>query len=304
SSASLEDAFSSFQALRRPTPKRRQSQDHKTKRIMMNSQEARNLSDPEIDRYRTEGFVIPKFRLSADRVGRLREALDRVIRDNPNTRPEHLVSVHITGDTSEGVRGNDAFLELARDPDIVEMVSQVLGPDVILWGCQSFCKPGGDGMEVPWHQDGHYWPIRPLATCTAWVAIDDSVGENGCLRVIPGSHDPARVIPHLKEDRDDIALNQRVADGEFDLGAAVDVELEAGQMSLHDVYLIHGSNANRSTRRRAGLAIRYMPASSHFDREMIAPGDGVGYTVDFSTRPLWLVKGEDRAGLNDFQIGH
>ncbi len=263
-----------------------------------------SLSAEEVEKYQTAGVVIPKFRLSQQRVGRLREVLAKVINDNPGTRPEHLVSIHITGETTEGVRGDDAFMELAQDPTIVEMVSQVIGPDVILWGCQSFCKPPGDGMEVPWHQDGHYWPIRPLATCTVWVAIDDSVVENGCLRVVPGSHQPPKLVPHFKEDREGIALNQGIPDDAIDFDAAIDVELEAGQMSMHDVYLLHGSNANRSTKRRAGLAIRYMPATSHFDRDMFEAGDGAGYTVDFSTRPLWLLKGEDRTGKNDFQMGH
>ena len=68
--------------------------------------------------------------------------------------------------------------------------------------------------------------------------------------------------------------------------------------------MVHGSNPNRSPKRRAGVAIRYMPATSHFNRELYAPGAGSGYLVDFSTRPLWLLRGEDRTGRNDFRIGH
>ena len=93
----------------------------------------------------------------------MRDALDALLRDNPGVRPEKLVSAHIEGDNGEGVRGSRAFLELARDPEIVELVSGVIGDDVILWGCHVFCKPAGEGYETPWHQDGHYWPIRPLA---------------------------------------------------------------------------------------------------------------------------------------------
>jgi hypothetical protein len=118
----------------------------------------------------------------------MREALDDLIRRNPGVRPEKLVSAHIEGDNGEGVRGSAAFLDLARDPELVELVSGVIGDDVILWGCHVFCKPAGDGYETPWHQDGHYWPIRPLANCTVWVALEDSDRGNGCLRVIPGSH--------------------------------------------------------------------------------------------------------------------
>ena len=51
-----------------------------------------------------------------------------------------------------------------------------------------FAKPAGTGRKVPWHQDGEYWPLKPLSTCTVWIAIDDSHQDNGCLNVIPGSH--------------------------------------------------------------------------------------------------------------------
>ncbi|MBL0932350.1 MAG: phytanoyl-CoA dioxygenase family protein [Alphaproteobacteria bacterium] len=197
--------------------------------------------------------------------------------------------------------------DVAQDrlhPAIVDAVSQLIGPDVILWGCQIFCKPGGNGMEVPFHQDGHYWPIRPLATCTVWVALDDSKIENGCLRIVPRSHASRTLMPHMREDRDDVVLNQRVADPGFDPATAADIELEAGQMSMHDIFAIHGSNPNRSPKRRAGVAIRYMPGSSVFGRDIIEPGDASGYRVDFSTRPIWLLKGQDRTGRNDFNVGH
>ena len=263
-----------------------------------------SLTRNEIELYSREGFLIPRYRLEEQRVAELRDALDRVIKANPGVRPEQLVSAHIKTPASEGVTGDDVFMDLAREKGLIEIVSQLIGPDVILWGCQVFCKPGGDGMEVPWHQDGHYWPIRPLATCTAWIAIDDSMADNGCLRVIPRSHQQRELFEHCKEDRTDIVLNQRVADGQFDPAAAVDVELQAGEVSLHDAYLVHGSNPNQSTRRRAGIAIRYMPGSSHFKRDLLTPSVNVSYAIDFSERPLWLLRGQDRTGRNDFSVGH
>jgi ectoine hydroxylase-related dioxygenase (phytanoyl-CoA dioxygenase family) len=263
-----------------------------------------DLSPAEIAAYRRDGYVIPKFRLAAAKIDHLRSVLDRLIADNPGVRPEKLVSAHVEGDNGEGVKGSAEFLALARDPDIVELVGGVLGPDVILWGCHIFCKPGGDGFETPWHQDGHYWPIRPLATCTVWLALDRSDTTNGCLRVIPGSHRDKALHEHLHEDRPNLVLNQKMADGTFDEREAVDLVLEPGQMSLHDVYMIHGADANRSPRRRAGVALRYMPATSLFDRTL-KPHDGkTGVPVAFATRPLWLVSGVDRTGKNDFTIGH
>lgn len=261
------------------------------------------LSAEEIARYGREGWVKPAWRLPAARVDTMRAALDDLIARNPGVRPEKLVSAHIEGDNGEGVRGSAAFLELARDPEIVELVSGVIGEDVVLWGCHVFCKPPVDGYETPWHQDGHYWPIRPLANCTVWVALEPSTRENGCLRVIPGSHAGQVLHPHLHEDRTDLTLNQRMAAGSFDEASAVDVELDAGEMSLHDVYMIHGARPNTSTRRRTGVALRYMPSTSLFDRSL-RPSDGkTGVPVNFAQRPLWLLRGVDRAG-NDFQVGH
>src|SRR3954462_11613246 len=120
-----------------------------------------HLSTEEVARYKQDGWVRPQFRLRDAQVAHMREALDDLIARNPGVRPEKLVSAHIEGDNGEGVRGSAAFLELARDPEIVGLDSSVIGEDVILWGCHVFCKPPVDGYDSPWHQDGHYWPIRP-----------------------------------------------------------------------------------------------------------------------------------------------
>jgi hypothetical protein len=264
------------------------------------------LSEAEVSRYREQGYVVPQFRLSGERVVELQTALNKLVADNPDVRPEQLISAHLqTSDgtpNAEGTRGSKVFLDLARDPDILDLVQEVMGPDIILWGCAMFCKPAGDGMEVPMHQDGHYWPIRPLATCTVWVAIEDSDKENGCLRVVSRSHRDRVLHPHTTETGH-IALSERIVDSAYSADAVVDVELEAGQMSLHDVYMIHGSRPNRSARRRSGVAIRYMPGSSYWDRSHVSP-DASELVVDYSSRPLWLLRGRDTSGQNDFEAGH
>ncbi|NDH51220.1 MAG: phytanoyl-CoA dioxygenase family protein [Betaproteobacteria bacterium] len=265
------------------------------------------LTQSEIAHYREQGYLVPAFSLAQQQVDRLRVSLERLIRDNPDVRPEKLVSAHIAGrdgaPNAEGVRGHQDFLELARDSAILDAVEQLIGPDIVLWGCHVFCKPAGDGLETPWHQDGHYWPIRPLATCTVWLALDASTRDNGCLRVIPQSHASRVSYPHLVEDRQEMVLQLRAAPDAFDEGTAVDLELQPGQMSMHDVHMIHGARVNRSTRRRAGVALRYMPASSVFERDLNPANGQSGLPVAFATRPLWLLRGEDRSGRNDFHIG-
>lgn len=262
------------------------------------------LSFAEIRQYRDQGYVIPAFRLSQARTDALRESLEQLLRDNPGVRPEKLVSAHIEGRNDEGVKGSRDFLALAQDPEILDLVEQVIGPDIILWGCHVFCKPAGTGYETPWHQDGHYWPIRPLATCTVWVALEESVIENGCLRVIPGSHKGQHLHPHLHEDREDLTLNQRMAEGSFNESDAVDLQLQPGQMSMHDVYMIHGAAANTSGKRRTGVALRYMPGTSQLVRDWTPSAGKTGVGVNWATRPLWLLRGQDRSGQNDFKVGH
>jgi ectoine hydroxylase-related dioxygenase (phytanoyl-CoA dioxygenase family) len=262
------------------------------------------LTGGEIARYHEQGWLVPPWRLPDAQLHTMQQALAALIRNNPGVRPEKLVNAHIDRDNAEGVRGHPAFFALAREPEILDMVAQLIGEDIVLWGCQVFSKPGTDGYETPWHQDGHYWPIRPLATCTAWVALEPSTRDNGCLRAIPGSHRDRVLHPHLHEDRADLVLNQRTADHAFDPSQAVDIELEPGQLSLHDAHLIHGARANRSGVRRTGVALRYMPASSVFRRDLQTADGRSGLPVDFARRPLWLLRGRDRSGRNDFGIGH
>jgi hypothetical protein len=127
-----------------------------------------SLSHCEKETYLAEGLVIPDYRLSAAKLVQLRKGLEQLIEDNPHVRGEKLISAHVSENPNEGVRGNRTFLDFAHDPEILDLVECAIGPDIVLWGAHVFCKPAGDGKEVPWHQDGHYWPIRPLATCRVW----------------------------------------------------------------------------------------------------------------------------------------
>ena len=260
------------------------------------------LTSGEVRAWEDDGYVVPAYRVPEARMAVLGAALEEVVAANAGTRPEQLPNIHITNGAGTHLKGHPAFLEIALDEDLLDLVSGVIGGDVAMWGCQIFCKPGADGMEVPMHQDGQYWPIRPLATCTVWLAIDDSDRANGCLTVIPGSHRDRVHYRHRTRTGGDIVLNQAVDDRRaFDRPPAY-VELERGQLSMHDIYLVHGSAPNTSGRRRAGVAIRYMPTTSWFRRDLDMPFSG--YPSNFSDRPIWLACGRDVCGRNDFAIGH
>ena len=149
--------------------------------------------------------------------------------------------------------------DILTDPRIVGRIKDLLGEDVIAWGSHFFCKMPGDGKRVSWHQDSSYWPLTPSMAVTAWLAIDDATVENACMRYIPGSHHLGHLTYTLSENDESNVLNQTV-EGAENLGDPVNVELKAGEISIHSDLLLHGSEANQSTRRRCGLTLRYCPA--------------------------------------------
>jgi len=259
------------------------------------------LQDDELEHYREQGYVIPRYRLPDALLRRLREGVDRVLATYTDVAQEDLANPHMIPPT-EGPQVNP-FMEGARHPAILNMVEQVLGPDLILWITRILCKPAGIGREVPWHQDGEYWLMRPLATCSVWIAIDPVTTQNGCMRFIPGSHKRKELYRHHQTNRENLVLNLELDQDQFDESKAVNVELEAGQISLHDVRMIHGSLANASGARRAALIMRYMPATSHYDRSLVKQRrDNSPFNI--FDQPLWLMRGRDRTGKNDFTRGH
>jgi non-heme Fe2+,alpha-ketoglutarate-dependent halogenase len=149
--------------------------------------------------------------------------------------------------------------DILTDSRIVDRVADLVGENVIAWGSHFFCKMPGDGKRVSWHQDSSYWPLTPSKAVTAWLAIDDADRGNACMRYIPGSHQFGHLTYKLSEDDEANVLNQSVVDVER-FGEPVDVELKAGEISIHSDLLLHGSEANQSSRRRCGLTLRYCPA--------------------------------------------
>ena len=148
--------------------------------------------------------------------------------------------------------------DLLTHPRIVAYIKDLIGENVVAWGSHFFCKMPGDGKRVAWHQDSSYWPLTPSKAVTAWLAIDDANVANACMRYIPGTHRLGHLTYTLNEDDAANVLNQTVPNAES-LGKPVDVELQAGEISIHSDLLLHGSEANQSAVRRCGLTLRYCP---------------------------------------------
>ncbi len=253
------------------------------------------LSREEMRTYRQDGLVRPDLAFAPSELTDIRMLLDETLAATEGLRPESIVCPHIAEMNGLSPDLANAWLQLCTLPRLLDLVEQAIGPDIVLWGSQIFCKPAGTGLAVPWHQDGHFWPIRPLATCSVWIAIDDVTLENGAMQFIPGSQRTRRLFDHIKEESRETALNATLAADQVDLADAVVDDLKAGALSLHDVFLVHGSEPNRSKKRRAAFVIRYMPATSHFDRSEAKVGSQ-HVNTRLAEREIYLVRGEDWTG--------
>jgi ectoine hydroxylase-related dioxygenase (phytanoyl-CoA dioxygenase family) len=147
--------------------------------------------------------------------------------------------------------------ELARKPRVVDAVAGILGDDIVVWGSLILSKPPYDPGFVAWHQDGAYAGfLGDAPAVSAWIALSDSTIESGCMRVVPGSHRQRLAHAEKNAPLNMLSHGQEIA-AEVDEREAVDVQLRAGEMSLHHVDIIHGSNANRSAWTRTGFIVRY-----------------------------------------------
>jgi hypothetical protein len=214
--------------------------------------EPRTLIREQVAAFNREGYLKPIRVFDAQEIAGIRAYFDALL---ARTLAEGGNSYSIS---TAHLRYGRVY-DLLTHPRIVACVRDLLGEDVIAWGSHFFCKMPGDGKRVSWHQDASYWPLTPSKAVTAWLAIDDTTVENAYMRYIPRTHLLGHLTYTLSEDDDSNVLNQTVVGAE-QLGAPVDVELAAGEMSLHSDLLLHGSEANRSDRRRCGLTLRYCPA--------------------------------------------
>ncbi len=149
------------------------------------------------------------------------------------------------------------MVDLAGNPVVLDAVEDVLGPNIMLLGSSLFAKKANDPRFVSWHQDSAYFGITPAQEITAWIAFTDSNEQNGCVRVLPGSHLDVLAHEERIEANNMLARGQTILD--IDESAAVNLVLRPGEFSLHAERTAHASAPNVSGQRRIGLACFYIP---------------------------------------------
>ncbi len=235
--------------------------------------------------YCSEGYCLFHKVLNTEEITTARAELDGLLGNLPqkqivykdgenkevDARPEYLTEPHPK---------YSFWLKLCRHPRVLNAVQSVLGPDLILIMSHLIVKRPGDGLPVAWHQDNTYWhSVQGTDVATVWLAIDDTDRANGCMQVIPCTHEGYPEMDKVSTGGDDL-LGLTVEVTPAMESAAVCLEMAAGSLSLHDSFVLHGSNANTSGRRRAAYTMRYANAKT--------------VAVDTAQHwvPVYLVRGE------------
>ena len=235
--------------------------------------------------YPQEGFCLFHNILNTQEIIETRNELDAMLANLPerqivykdgknkevDARPEYLTEPHPK---------HTFWLELCRHPRILDAVEEVLGPDLILIMSHLIVKRADDGLAVAWHQDNTYWhSVQGTDVTTVWLAIDDTDRANGCMQVIPCSHEGYPELDKVSTGGDDL-LGLSVEVTQEMESAAVCLEMNAGSLSVHDSFVLHGSEANTSGRRRAAYTMRYANTKT-------VQVDTTGHWV-----PVYVVRGE------------
>lgn len=217
------------------------------------------LTAEQVERYHRDGFLFPVRVLSEAETARYRgkvEAYETVVDGTrriggrfPKSNKLHLVFTWAN--------------ELVRHPGILDVVEDIIGPNLLVWGNSMWIKEAHDPSFVSWHQDSTYWGLEPLDVVSVWLALTEATVDNGAMQFAPGSHAWGQ-LPHTDTtDKTNMLSRGQTADVAIDAAKVVDVVLRPGEISLHHIRMLHGSKANRSGGRRIGMPVRYIPPHVH-----------------------------------------
>ncbi len=232
------------------------------------------LNENAIAQYNREGYYFPVRILDDEQVAANRARLEKfeATQGSPiegaQRSKSHLLFTWVDG--------------LMRYEKILDAVEDLIGPDILCWNTFFWIKEPLSETFVSWHQDLRYWGLDTDNLVSVWLALSPATLETGCMRVLPGSH-KGDLLPHTDEYKQHNLLTrgQEVA-VKVDEAKAVAMPLQPGEISLHNVRLAHASSPNRSTDRRIGLSMHYMPTRT---KQTIGEWDSAA-----------LVRGTDRFG--------
>lgn len=235
------------------------------------------LTPEDVQFFRTHGYYLHQEQLfSPENLDGLEAIFEEHLADKGDKLSDELDTPHFR---------DPRLLAYLLSDEVLDLVEPLVGPDIALWTSHFISKEPYVGRATPWHEDSAYWEGRLSEydrIVTVWLALSPSNRDNGCMRVIPGTHDNG-FSQYRPVDKTDQTFETEIA--EVDERKAVDLELERGQASLHDGRIMHGAKPNKSPVRRTGYTMRYLPASVK-----VLPVE------KNAEMKIWLARGQDRAG--------
>ena len=208
--------------------------------------------------FQTDGFSVIRGLLAEPELQEIEKAIANVAQQDKVTFEEgHFFLAAGTTDVVQQIehlqRYSAIFKNLAGKRQILDSVEAIFDDQAVCDNVSYMAKPARVGAVVPWHQDNAYYYFTPDDALSVWVALDASNVENGCLRVIPGSHRRG-LVEHGPTGVRGISYGvAEKIDPERD--GEVAIELDRGDASLHHCALFHSSHPNNSARSRRGLVM-------------------------------------------------
>ncbi|MEZ5854027.1 MAG: phytanoyl-CoA dioxygenase family protein [Hyphomicrobiaceae bacterium] len=213
------------------------------------------LSEERVAQWRRDGFMSPFPLLDA---AELREAQAGVQRFESWLGEPINVSSEMKWRTMPYLLMPWA-LKLARDPRILDIVEDFLGPNLLIYTSTFFIKEPHSPTIAAWHQDSTYYGLEPKEEVTVWIALSEANEAAGCMECLPVNGQPRQLRHQSRVVENSVNRGAQVIVEQFDDRAPVAMPLKAGEMSMHHGLCVHRSGPNTSTHRRIGLGLNYIP---------------------------------------------
>ncbi|MDX2227485.1 MAG: phytanoyl-CoA dioxygenase family protein [Verrucomicrobiae bacterium] len=236
------------------------------------------LTQEQLDFFNEHGYLRHGRFLEEAELALLRNEYDRVFDEASKSNDFRNLAIHNGGDSQHKLEAPRKmfqimnvcerslhFRKLLYDSRLLNIVEDLIGPNIMLFHDQALFKPAHTGGPVPWHQDNGYWKCRPANLVSCWITLDDAFRENGAMQVIPGSH--------LKPASHGLAESDALLQIPVDESRAVVVDVPAGGCMFHHCQTFHYTQPNSTDHQRRAFAIHYMAPGTmiHSDPTTPAP---------------------------------
>ncbi len=238
------------------------------------------LTEEQLTYYRYNGFLFPLPALNQDEIAFFLASLEQF--EDELGAPVAAADVKWR---SHAYAHSLWFDTLIRHPRILDVIEDVIGPDILVWTSTFFIKEPNSPTFAAWHQDGTYFGLQPKEQVCAWVALTDAGREAGCMEHL-SSHGAPRQLHHAALGlKDSINRAGQTIMDPFDQSNPVAMALPAGSFSLHHELSVHRSAPNHASHRRVGIGLNYIPTHVRVDGPVRCHA--------------MLVRGQDRYGHFD-----